>query len=283
MEKKKRLLALLSLPSVWMIVFFIIPYSMMVLFSFKQNTFGPLYPPTLAHYRKFFSTPGYLHVLLDTSWMSLLTALISILLAYPLAYYLIFHGGRHRMMLLSLLVIPAWTSYLLRILAWKVMLGSNGIINSALLSLGWISEGIPLLLYSKSAVVITLVYVWIPYAALPIFSSLERIDYRLLEASQDLGASPWRTFLRVTLPLSLPGVVAAFFFVFIPTLGEWVTPALVGGVDGIMYGNLIQNQFLRGLNWPMGIVMSLVLMVIVGVFTSLLYRFVSMRDISSIA
>ena len=255
----------------------------MALFSFRETTFGPLFPPTLKHYQAFFASENYLRLLADSSWIAFLTALISILLAYPLAYYLIFHGGKHRLMLLSLLIIPAWTSYLLRILAWKVMLGSGGIINTTLLQLGWIEEGIPLILYSRSAVIITLVYIWIPYAALPIFSALERIDTRLLEASQDLGAGPWRTFFNVTLPLSIPGVAAAFFFVFIPTLGEWVTPALVGGVDGIMYGNLIQNQFLRGLNWPLGIVMSLVLMAIVSIFTILLYRFVSMRDMSSIA
>jgi spermidine/putrescine transport system permease protein len=280
---KKRLLVLISLPSVWLLMFFIIPFSMMALFSFRDNSFGPLFPPTLKHYQAFFASKNYLRMLADSSWIAFLTALISILLAYPLAYFLIFRGGKHRLMLLSLLIIPAWTSYLLRILAWKVMLGSGGIINSILIQLGWISERIPLILYSRSAVIITLVYIWIPYAALPIFSSLERIEPHLLDASSDLGANPWRTFFNVTLPLSIPGIAAAFFFVFIPTLGEWVTPALVGGVDGIMYGNLIQNQFLRGLNWPLGIVMSLVLMVIVSVFTVLLYRFISIRDMSSIA
>ena len=149
--------------------------------------------------------------------------------------------------------------------------------------LGWIDTGTPILLYSQSAVILTLVYVWIPYAALPIFTTLQRIDPRLLEASEDLGASPWWTFTRVTLPMSVPGVVAAFFFVFIPTLGEWVTPDLVGGVDGIMYGNLIQSQFLRGLNWPMGTVMSLVLLVVVSGFTLLFNRFVTMREMSSVA
>ena len=127
-------------------------------------------------------------------------------------------------------------------------------------SVGLMSEPRPLLLYTSAAVVVALVYSWLPFVALPIFAALERIDRRLLEAASDLGCAPWQAFLRVTLPLSLPGVVAGFFFVFIPTLGEWVTPALVGGVDGIMYGNIIQDQFARALNWPMGSLMSLVML-----------------------
>lgn len=255
----------------------------MLLFSVRLSTFSPVFPPTLIHYKEFFTTPVYLRLLLDSAWVALLTAVTTILLAYPLAYYLIFHAGKHRLVMLSFLILPAWTSYLLRVLAWKVILGSNGIFNTLLLSLGWIDEGVPIFLYSQSAVIITLVYVWIPYAALPIFSTLERIDKKLLEASQDLGAPPARTFLRITLPLSLPGLVSAFFFVFIPTLGEWVTPALIGGTDGIMYGNLVQNQFLRGLNWPMGTVMSTVLLLIVSVFTLFFNRYVTMKEMSALA
>jgi spermidine/putrescine transport system permease protein len=191
--------------------------------------------------------------------------------------------GKNKMVMLFFLTLPAWTSYLLRVLAWKVILGSNGVINSLLIYLGLIDQGIPIFLYTKTAVVITMVYVWIPYAALPIFSALERIDPKLLEASQDLGASPLRTFLRITLPQSMHGIVSAFFFVFIPSLGEWVTPSLVGGADGIMYGNLIQNQFLRGLDWPMGTVLSVFLLLIVSVFTVVFNRFVTMKDLSSLA
>jgi len=273
----------MSLPSTWLLLFFVIPMGIMVVYSFKTSTFEQTFEPTLRHYREFFSSQAYIKLLLESAWVALLTAVLTILLAYPLAYYLIFFVKKNKMLLLSLLILPAWTSFLLRVLAWKVMLGSNGIINSLLLWLGWIDTGTPILLYSQSAVVLTLVYVWIPYAALPIFTTLERIDPRLLEASEDLGASPWWTFTRVTLPMSVPGVVAAFFFVFIPTLGEWVTPDLVGGVDGIMYGNLIQSQFLRGLNWPMGTVMSLVLLVVVSGFTLLFNRFVTMREMSSVA
>ena len=164
-------------------------------------------------------------------------------------------------------------------LAWKVILGSEGLLNQVLLSLGLIQDGSPILLYSQAAVLITLVYVWIPFAALPIFAAMERIDPRLHEAAADLGASPSVTFWRVTFPLTMPGVASAFFFVFIPTLGEWVTPTLVGGVSGIMYGNLIQDQFGRALNWPLGALMSMVLLVLVGVFSYVFNRFIPITEV----
>ncbi len=158
---------------------------------------------------------------------------------------------------------PTWTSYLLRVFAWRLILGSSGLLNSFLLFTGLVEEAAPILLYSRSAVVITLIYVWVPFVALPIFAALDRIDRSLQEAAADLGCRPWQTFLRVTLPLSLPGVVAGFFFALIPTLGEYVTPLLVGGGRGAMYGNLIQDQFLRALNWPMGSVMSIAMLIAV--------------------
>ncbi|MCA9969698.1 MAG: ABC transporter permease, partial [Anaerolineales bacterium] len=130
-----------------------------------------------------------------------------------------------------------------------------------LLWVGLIDAPSPILLFSQTAVIVTLVYVWVPFVALPIFAALERMDQRLLEAAADLGSPPWYSFLRVTLPLSIPGILAGFLSVFIPTLGEYVTPLLVGGVNGIMYGNLIQDQFVRALNWPLGSLMSLVMLV----------------------
>jgi len=162
-------------------------------------------------------------------------------------------------------MIPGWTSFLLRVLAWKLVLGSEGLLSSFLVSVGWLAEPRPILLYTREAVVVTLVYSWIPFVALPIFSALERMDRHLLEAAADLGCPPWKAFLRVTLPLSLPGVVSGFLFAFIPTLGEWVTPALVGGVNGTMYGNIIQDQFRSALNWPLGSLMSLVMLVMMVV------------------
>ena len=156
---------------------------------------------------------------------------------------------------------PFWTSYLLRVFAWKVILGYNGVINSGLKSLGLIAEPLEFLLYNPTAVVITLAHAWAAFAILPIYVSLEKIDRSLIEAATDLGDGPVMRFLRVTLPLSMPGVIAAGLLVFIPTVGDYVTPRLVGGTTGIMIGNIIQSMFGRGNNWPMGAALSVISMV----------------------
>lgn len=279
MENKRRLGLLITPPAIWLAVFFVVPLFIMLLYTFKDSTFGDLFPLTFEHYQTFIQTPSFFRLLLDSTWLALLTAVISIVMAYPVAYFLVFYTGERRVLLLTLLILPAWISFLLRVLAWKVILGSDGLLNQTLISMGIAQEGVPLLLYSQAAVIITMVYVWIPFAALPLFAAMERIDPRLHEAAQDLGASPVQTFWRVTMPLSLPGVASAFFFVFIPTLGEWVTPTLVGGVSGVMYGNLIQDQFARALNWPLGALLSMVLLVLVAAFSYVFNRFIPITEV----
>lgn len=270
-------------PSLWLAVLFLVPLGHMAVFTFRAGTFSPEREIfTLDNYRAYLARPEYQRLLWQSAVIALQTSLIAVGLAYPLAYFLAFRAGRARLTLLTLLIIPAWTSYLLRILAWKVLLGSNGALNSLLLSLGLIHETAPFLLYSRTAVIVTLVYSWVPFVTLPIFSALERVDPALLEAAADLGCTPRQAFWRVTLPLSLPGVIAGFFFVFIPTLGEWVTPALVGGVQGIMYGNLIQDQFTRALNWPMGALMSMVMLTLVLLLTLLFSRVGRISDIAGV-
>ena len=180
-----------------------------------------------------------------------------------------------------MLIAPFLTSYLLRVLAWKVILGNNGVLNSFLAWTGIRSADHPLsqLLYSRFAVILVLAYVWIPFVALPIFVSLDNLDRRLLEAASDLYASRWQAFLRVTVPLSLPGVVAAFFFVFIPTVGEFVTPSLVGGTSGYMYGNQIADLFSTGFpDWETGSVLALFLLGVVAVLTLCFARFTQVRE-----
>ncbi len=270
-KTRLRLLVLLGPPALMLLVCFVLPMVNMGLVSFRQGSFGAERNIwTLEHYRAFAANADFHRLLLHSTWIALLTAVVTVLLAYPVAYYLAFHAGRRRTTLLMLLLVPAWTSFLLRILAWKLILGSEGLLSVALQALGVLHEPRPLLLYTSTAVVVALVYSWLPFVAMPIYSTLDRLDQRLLEAASDLGCTPSKAFLRVTLPLSIPGVVSGFFYVFIPTLGEWVTPALVGGVDGVMYGNIIQDQFGRALNWPMGSLMSLVMLVAVllllGVF-----------------
>jgi len=264
MENRSRAATLVGPPALYLFLLFILPIGIMAVFSFRAGTIGESSQQfTLDNYREFLQNPTHYRLL----WRSVLIAFaisgISVILAYPLAYFLVFLAGEQRMTLMTLIIVPTWTSYLLRIFAWKLILGSQGLLNSLLLWLGVIERASPILLYSRTAVVITLIYVWVPFVALPIFAALERIDRNLLEAAADLGCKPFEAFLRVTLPLSLPGLIAGFMFAFIPTLGEFVTPLLVGGGRGSMYGNLIQDQFVRALNWPMGSVMSLAMLVLV--------------------
>ena len=283
MEQRQRIALLLGPPGLWLTVFFLIPLGIMAVFSFRAGSFGAereLF--TLDNYRQFLHDSAAQHLLWRSTGMAFLTAAFCILLAYPLAYFLSFQAGTHRLTLLTVLIVPAWTSFLLRILAWKVILGSTGALNSLLLWTGLIEQTAPILLFSREAVIVALVYVWLPFVALPIFAGLERIDRRMLEAAEDLGCRPWQSFLRITLPLSLPGVLAGFLSVFIPTLGEYVTPLLVGGVNGIMYGNLIQDQFTRALNWPLGSVLSLVMLFLVVLFTLGFGRRVRLSDLAGV-
>ncbi len=281
MENRNRFTSLIGPPSLYLFLFFLLPMGLMFVYSFRAGISGTAHDTfTLANYQSFLENANFHRLLWRSALIAFVIASISTTLAYPLAYYLSFRVGPSKMTLLTLLIIPTWTSYLLRIFSWKLILGSNGLLNSMLLELGIIDTASPILIYSRSAVVVTLVYVWIPFVALPIFTALERIDKNLLEAAADLGCQPWETFLRVTLPLSLPGVLAGFFFALIPTLGEFVTPLLVGGTSGSMYGNLIQDQFMRALNWPMGSVMSLAMLVIVLLLLFILSR---MGNISKLA
>jgi spermidine/putrescine transport system permease protein len=199
-----------------------------------------------------------------------------VIVAYPLAYYLALSGTKRKYVLLLLLIAPFLTSYLLRVLAWKVILGDQGVINTFLFWTGLRADGHPIsaLLYSRFAVMLVLAYVWLPFAALPIFVTLENLDARLLEAAGDLYATRLQAFRRVTLPLSMPGVVAAFLFVFIPTVGEFITPSLVGGTGGYMYGNQIVDLFGTGFpDWETGSVLALFLLVVVAVLTGVFARF----------
>jgi spermidine/putrescine transport system permease protein len=215
--------------------------------------------------------------------MSLTVSVAVVLLAYPIGYFLALCVRKLKYVLLLVIIVPFLTSFLLRVLAWKVMLGDRGVVNSALVSLHVLPADQPIewLLYSQFTVMLVLAYVWIPFVALPIFVSLNNLDRSLLEAASDLGASRLRTFLRVTLPLSAPGLVAAFVFVFIPTIGEFVTPLLVGGTSGYMYGNAIQDLFTRGLDWQSGSVLAMFLLIVVAGLMALFGRYVQVRTVAA--
>ncbi len=283
MQTPRQSAALIIAPGFYLLLFFALPMLVMLAYSFRSTTGGAGHDVfTLAHYRSFLANANFQRLLLRSVSISAAISILATLLAYPLAYCLAFESGPSKVMLLTLIIVPTWSSYLLRVFAWKLVLGSNGLLNSLLLWLGAIKAAAPILIYSRSAVIVTLVYVWVPFVALPIFAALERIDRTLLEAAADMGCRPWQAFLRVTLPLSMPGVAAGFFFALIPTIGEFVTPLLVGGTSGAMYGNLIQDQFMRALNWPMGAVMSMVLLALalVLVLIWIVTRFGAFADLA---
>jgi spermidine/putrescine transport system permease protein len=213
---------------------------------------------TLENYQKLLERPGYALILLRSIGIAACVTLITIVLAYPLAYFVAFDVQHRKLIWLILITLPFWTSYLLRVFAWKVVLGWNGAINSGLISLGIIDEPFRFLLYNPISVVITLSHAWATFAILPIYLSLEKIDRNLLDAAADLGDGPLKRFLRITLPFSMPGVIAASVIIFIPTVGDYITPALVGGPDGLMVSNLIQAQFGKANNWPFGAAVSVV-------------------------
>jgi spermidine/putrescine transport system permease protein len=208
-------------------------------------------------------TPIYVVLLARSIWMSLQATAVIMLLAYPMAYFLAFRLTKNKMLWIILITIPFWTSYLLRIFAWKIILGYTGVINSGLIGMGAIEEPLTFILYNPTAVIIALTHAWLAFAVLPIYVSLEKIDRSLLEAATDLGDNRVERFLRITLPLSMPGVIASSLLVFIPTVGDYITPSLVGGTSGIMIGNVIQSLFGKANNQPLGAAVSLVMMLVV--------------------
>src|SRR5438128_2635171 len=274
-----------ELPMAWLVVFFVVPIAIVAAYSFDVYSLFPgPHGFTTAAWRAFAHDHVYLLLFWKSVKMSLVVSALIVVLAYPLAYYLALSGTKRKYILLLVLIAPFLTSYLLRVLAWKVILGDQGVVNTFLFRTGLRSADHPIsqLLYSRFAVMLVLGYVWLPFVALPIFVSLESLDRRLLEAASDLGASRLQAFRKVTLPLSLPGIMAAFLFVFIPTLGEFVTPSLVGGANGYMYGNQIVDLFGTGFpDWETGSVLALFVFGVVTVLTVVFTRFLQPRQVTA--
>lgn len=217
------------------------------------------------NYVKMTEQPMYRVLIGRSLTVATYATLITIVICYPMAYYVAFHVHRNKVIWMIIMTLPFWTSYLLRVFAWKVVLGYEGVLNTALLGIGIVDEPITAFLYSQTAVTLVLAHSWAAFAILPIYLSLEKIDKSYLEAAADLGDSPARRFWRITFPLSLPGVLAGFFIMFIPTVGDYITPALVGGPDGMMVGNLIQANFGPMNNWPAGAALSVVMIFAIAV------------------
>lgn len=271
-------------PTLWLVVFFLVPVGISAAYSVGALSFFPGEAAlSLDGWRDFLDGSAYLSLFWKSVKIALIVSVASILLAYPVAYYIALCAPKRKYVLLLLIIAPYFVSYFLRILAMKVILGDQGVINSFAYWTGLRpqDEPIPGLLYSQTTVVITLVFVFVPLVALPIFVSLENLDRRLLEAATDLGASRFTAFRRVTLPLSLPGVMAAFVFVFVPTLGEYFTPLLVGGTDGFLFGNSIADLYGPSLDWQTGSVLSLFLLAVIAVLMVGFARFISLRSVAA--
>ena len=263
-------MVLIAPPFIYAVLLLAAPLAAIVLFSFWTQDFMTIDRSfTLSNYREAFTDPLYMELLSRSLRISLSVTAITVVLAFPVAYFVSFYVAPERKSLwLFLITIPFWTSYLIRVFLWRVILAYDGPVNGTLVGLGVIGEPLAWILYSANSVVITLAHAYAPFAILPIFVSLEKIDRSLHEAGRDLGENRVMVFLRVTLPLAMPGVLAAVLIVFIPTIGDYVTPRLVGGSDGTMIANMIQTQFMRLNNAPMGATLSVLAMLMVG-FVSL--------------
>ncbi|HXU37954.1 MAG TPA: ABC transporter permease [Blastocatellia bacterium] len=272
MKKRRNGILLLSPALLWLLLFIVAPLAIVVIVSIATR--GPygrtVYEFTPSNFLRAFD-PLYLRAYWRTAWIATTTTLLCAVVSYPVAYYLALRAPeRWKRPLLVLTVIPFWTSFLIRTYAWILLLRSEGVINSALMGTGLI--GAPLkLLYSDFAVLVGQVYGELPFMILPIYVALDRLDIRLLEAAQDLGANRFWTFVKITLPLSRPGLIAGIALVFIPSLGAFITPDLLGGAKSVMIGNLIQNQFAQ-LNQPFGSALSLILTIAVLLLLAIAFK-----------
>jgi len=260
-------MALISPTTIYLLLFMILPMILVAVLSFMaRGTYGNvIYSFNFQNYTRLVD-PIYLRILLYSMGVGLATMLFTVLIGYPLAYFIARSPVRQRSLYLFLILLPFWTNFIIRIYAWIMILRTEGLLNTFLLNLGLIK--IPLdILYTPTAVLIGMVYEFLPFMVLPLYTSLEKIENAQLEAAADLGARPWRAFLRITLPLSIPGMIAGSILVFIPAMGMFVVPDLMGGAKTVLVGNVIRNQFLTSRDWPFGAAGSVFLLILTLVFT----------------
>ncbi len=260
--------------TLWLLALVIGPLAFTFIMSF-YSTDGMLIIPgfTLKNYARFFTDPLYFSILAKSMAIALIIAVLAILTAYPLAYLVSFRLRRGKQLLFMLSIIPLWVSYLVRIIAWRTILGNKGVLNSFLLAVGVIREPLSFLLYNRFAIAITLTYICIPFVFIPVYTALEKIPRNILEAGSDLGAGELRNLFNIVLPLSMPGLVTGFIFAFIIALGDYIIPLQLGGTQGIMFGNLIWSQFGFAFNWPLGAALGFILFGIAVLILTLTSRF----------
>ena len=263
----------------WLFVFFLAPLAIVLVYSFlERGTYGGVeWTFTVENFQRVFDML-YFGTFLNSAKIAFMTTVIAMLVGYPIAYFIATRPQKMRGTLLMMLMIPFWTNFLIRTYAWLTLLRTNtGLINVTLMNLGIIKDPLPLF-GNTFSIVLGLVYGWLPDMILPIYAALDRLDHSLVEAAEDLYASGWKTFIRVIFPLSLPGVVAGSMLVFIPSLGAFVTPAILGGGKTLMIGNIISNQFLAAHDWPFGSALSMLMMAFMLIATLIYFRSSSAED-----
>jgi len=263
----------LNLPSgIWLGVFFVIPLVIILAYSFMQRgVYGELiYSFSTDNYIKL-SDPLYAQTLWRSAWIAALTTFLALILGYPVAWFIAQKSERTKKILLALLILPFWTNFLVRTYSWIFILRTEGLLNKTLIALGLIHQPLELL-FTQTAVLIGLVYTYLPFMILPIYVSIEKLDKSLLDATRDLGAATLQSFWHIILPLTKVGVISGCVLVFVPAFGAYITPDLLGGAKNLMIGNLIQIQFLSARDWPFGAALSLVVMAIVMLLLLVQYR-----------
>ncbi len=286
---------ILGSTTAWLIAFTLLPVLIVVAVSLSEPRLGappftplfewgagfwPTFNGTIASYLTVASDTLYIAAFVSSLRIAASSAMITLVIAYPMAYAIARSSDRARFAFLMLVILPFWTSFLIRTYAWTGLLNTNGLINNALIDLGLISQPLSLL-YTEFAVHLGIVYSYLPFMVLPIYAVLERMDWTFIEAAQDLGARPLRAFFRVTLPLSLPGVFAGWLLVFIPALGEFIIPDLLGGPDTLMLGRVLWTEFFNNRDWPLASALAVLLLVIVLLSALLLVKALRRREVAS--
>ena len=252
-------------PLVWVAGFLLAPYLLMFCYSFWSVSSAQVivHHWSLDNYRELLRVGVYWQTLFRSMWIAARVTIFSLLLGYPLAYFLSFHAGKRKDLFYQLVIIPLWVSYLVRAYAWKTILGSDGVLNTWLQYVHLTKHPLEFLLYSPFAVVLTLTHIYTPFTFLPIYAALEHIPRNLVEASHDLGATPGQTFWKIVFPLSIPGGLAGATFAFVLSLGDFLAPLLLGGPSGIMISNLVVSLFGAAYNWPLGAAISFCMLLLV--------------------
>jgi spermidine/putrescine transport system permease protein len=265
---------------IWMLVLVVVPVLIMLSMSFRVKL-GPqkVTPFSLGNYIEFFRKPIYWKLFLKSLRISIIVSVAAIVTSYPLAYFIARKVKRHRNLLFMLIITPLWVSYLIRIIAWRTILGNMGLLNLTLMKLGIIREPISLFIYNQFAVIVTLAYIAIPFVFIPLYTALEKIPKNLIDASIDLGANEFKTILRVVIPLSSPGLVTGFMLSFIIALGDYIIPQQIGGSGGMMYGNIVWSQFGIISNWHLGSSLGFILFAVAAIIIGIVRRFGSKEGV----